>query len=338
MGDELGAVTTPQIPLLVLVGPTATGKTKLGVALAEHLPVHAAGWRMEAVSADSRQIYRWMDIATAKPSIADQERLPHHLLDVVKPDESYTLAQYQADATTAVADIWSRGRLPLLVGGTGLYIRAVVDGLAIPPVAPDPELRTELEAIAAGQGTAVLYRRLSQLDPVTAQHIDANNPRRIIRALEVCLITGRPISEQQGRRPTPYQPLMLGLGMERAALYRQADERIDTMLRSGLVEETRQLLARGYRWEQPAMSSLGYREIGAYLRQEMSLPAAVERFKLSTHAYIRRQLTWFRPDSRIIWLDAGEPLETLVHRAAALVLPWLSTWSSGGSASALPGS
>jgi tRNA dimethylallyltransferase len=269
-----------------------------------------------------------MDIATAKPTAVEQSLLSHHLLDRVKPDESYTLAEYQKDAGAAIQAIWSRGHLPLLVGGTGLYIRAVVDGLAIPAVAPDAELRSELEAVAREQGTAALHHRLTQLDPVAAVRIDAHNPRRLIRALEVCILSGRPMSEQQGTRPTPYQPLILGLTMDRESLYRQADLRIDRMLQLGLLEETRRLVAAGYTWDLPSMSSLGYREMGAYLREEMTLPAAVSAFKLATHNYIRRQLTWFRSDVRTHWLDASETLDTLVTMAEALVLPWLSRWTS----------
>jgi tRNA dimethylallyltransferase len=281
---------------------------------------------MEAVSADSRQIYQGMDIATAKPTSVDRARLAHHMLDRVKPDETYTLAEYQKDADAAIQAIWSRGGLPLLVGGTGLYVRAVVDGLAIPAVPPDPALRSELEAVALREGTASLYARLTRLDPEAARRIDAHNARRLIRALEVCLISGRAISEQQGLRPTPYQPLILGLTMDRQALYLRADTRIDDMIQLGLVEETRQLITRGYAWELPSMSSLGYREIGAYLREEMSLQAAVASFKFATHNYIRRQLTWFRSSAHTHWLDASEPLETLVTIALALILPWLSQW------------
>ena len=315
--------SVPRIPLLVLVGPTAVGKTRLGVELAEYLRVQVGGWLVEAVSADSRQIYRGMDIATAKPNGEDLARLPHHLLDVVSPDEVYTLAQYQAAANAAIAEIWARGCLPLLVGGTGLYVRAVVEGLAIPQVAPDPNLRARLEAIAAERGTAALHAQLAALDPLAAARIDGSNARRLVRALEVCLVTGRPISEQQGSRPTPYRVLKLGLSLERGELYRRADQRIDLMVSAGLVEETRGLVERGYSWELPSMSSLGYREMGGYLRHEMSLEAATERLKLDTHQYIRRQLTWFRKEKSITWLDAELPPETLVLQAAALVGPWL---------------
>jgi tRNA dimethylallyltransferase len=306
--------------LVAIVGPTASGKTGLALALAERL---AGTLGAEVVSADSRAIYRLMEIATAKATTEERARLPHHLLDLVWPDESFTLAQYQAAATAAIADVARRGKLPMLVGGTGLYVRAVVDGLAIPEVPPSAELRAELEAIAASEGAAALYQRLVALDPVAAARMDPSNVRRLVRALEVCLVTGRPFSSLQGRRATLYRPLLLGLNMERAALYARADARIEGMLAAGLVEETQMLVSRGYGWGLPSMSSLGYREIGAYLRGELSLAEAVERFKLATHKYIRRQLTWFRPDARITWLDAALPSDTLAAQAGALVRPWL---------------
>jgi tRNA dimethylallyltransferase len=307
------------IPLLVLVGPTASGKTALALALAERL-----GGAI--VSADSRQIYRLMDIGTAKPTAAERARAPHHLLDVVWPDEPYTLAQYQAAATRAIADIWTRGCLPLLVGGTGLYVRAVVDGLAIPAVPPQPALRAELEAEAAARGPAALHARLAALDPAIAATIDPANARRLVRALEVCLTTGQPLSALRGSRPTPYRPLLLGLNTDRATLYAWADGRVEGMLEAGLVAEVEGLVARGYGWELPAMSSLGYREMGAYLRGETTLPDATARMKLATHAYIRRQLTWFRRDARIRWLDAADPRR--FERAATLAGEWQAAHSA----------
>jgi tRNA dimethylallyltransferase len=312
-------------PLIALVGPTASGKTALALAIAERLPsmvgLNGEGVDgVEIISADSRQIYRLMDIATAKPTKEERARVPHHLLDMVWPDESYTLAEYQRDAQATIADIHARGRLPLLVGGTGLYVRAVVDGLAIPEVAPQPELRAALEAEATTHGTAALVERLREMDPVSAERIDPSNARRLIRALEVSLATGKPFSEQQGSRPTPYTTILtLGLSMQREALYARADRRIAEMLRNGLVEETLALIERGYAWTLPSMSSLGYREIGSYLRGEMTLTEAVARFEFATHAYIRRQITWFRADSRIIWLDAERPIEELASAAISAI-------------------
>jgi tRNA dimethylallyltransferase len=310
---------TDAIPLLVVVGPTASGKSALALDLAER-------FGGEIVGADSRQIYRGMEIGTAKPTAEQQARVPHHLLDVVWPDEPYALAQYQQDANQAIQGVWARGRLPLLVGGTGLYLRAVVDGLAIPRVAPDAELRARLEAEALADGPPALHARLASLDPSAAREIASTNVRRVIRALEVCLLTGQPFSAQRGARPTPYQPLLLGLNTERARLYQWADARVDAMLAAGLLDEVRELAARGYAWELPAMSSLGYREIGAHLRGELTLDAAVERMKLATHAYIRRQLTWFRPDARIIWLDPAQP--SAPADAADRVTSWLASHSA----------
>ncbi len=313
----------PRPPLIVIAGPTASGKTALALAIAERAPdlVGLVGDEgVEIVSADSRQVYRLMDIATAKPTEDERARVPHHLLDMIWPDESYTLAEYQRDAQAAIAAIQARNRLPLLVGGTGLYIRAVVDGLAIPEVPPQPELRAELEAEASAHGPAALVERLQHVDPDSAARIDPANVRRLVRALEVSLVTGKPFSTQQGSRPTPYiTALTLGLTMERGALHARADQRIAEMLRGGLVEETRALVERGYAWTLPSMSSLGYREIGAYLRGEMSLKEAEARFEYATHAYIRRQMTWFRADRRIHWLDAALPLNELASAAITAI-------------------
>ncbi len=303
------------IPLLVLAGPTATGKTGLAIALARRLDG-------EVVSADSRQIYRGMDIGTAKPTPQQRALVPHHLLDVVAPDEPYTLAQYQADAQAAIAAIHTRGRLPLLVGGTGLYIRAVVDNLAIPRVPPNPALRQQLEDEAAAHGSAALHARLAALDPTGAARIDPANLRRVIRALEVTLLTGQPFSAQQGTRPSPYRPLFLGLNGPRHVLYQRADQRVNAMLAAGLVQEVQRLLAAGYGWRLPSMSSLGYQEIASFLRGESSLEAAVERLKFNTHHYIRRQLTWFRAEPRLRWLDCTAP--DLERRALALAQAWLT--------------
>ncbi|HEX9036755.1 MAG TPA: tRNA (adenosine(37)-N6)-dimethylallyltransferase MiaA [Ktedonobacterales bacterium] len=302
------------------MGPTASGKTALALALAERLPRAIGCGPVEVVSADARQVYRLMDIATAKPTQAERAQVLHHVVDMVWPDQSYTLAQYQADAQGAIAAIQARNGLPLLVGGSGLYVRAVMDGLAIPVVEPRDELRAELEALAARSGAEALVQRLRTTDPLSAQRIDPRNVRRLIRAIEVSEVTGIPFSAQQGRRPTPYAtPLILGLTTRRESLYGRADLRINRMLAEGLIAETRALLDRGYSASLPSMSSLGYREIGAYLRGEASLEDARARFEFATHAYIRRQLTWFRPDTRIAWLDCAEPPERLADAAIRLI-------------------
>ncbi len=284
-------------PLLALVGPTAVGKTALSLELADAL----GG---EIVSADSRQIYRRLDIGTAKPTPAERARAPHHLIDVVDPDQPLTLAEYQRLAYAAIADIHARGRLPLLVGGTGLYVRAVLEGLRIPPAPPDATLRARLEEEAAAAGAPALHAQLAAIDPTAAARIDPRNVRRVIRALEVCLATGRPISEQQGAEPPPYRILRVGLTRPRPELYARIDARVDAMIAAGLVDEVRSLLARGYSSRLPALSGLGYRQIIRYLAGELSLAEAVQEIKRQTRRFVHQQQTWFRPDDpRIRWYD-----------------------------------
>jgi tRNA dimethylallyltransferase len=289
-----GSDVLPQ--LLVLVGPTACGKTALALELAERCP-------LEVVSADSRTVYRGMDIGTAKPTLAERQRVPHHLLDVVDPDEPYSLATYQTQALAAIADIQARGRLAVLVGGAGLYVSAVCDGLQLPDVPPDLAFRTALEAREA----RVLQAELAQVDPESARRIEPRNVRRMIRALEVHHATGVPFSAWQSRRfALPFTPVFLGLEVERQELYRRIDARIDAWVAGGLVDEVRGLLAAGYAASLPSMSSLGYREIARYVHGELALAEAVVLFKQATHQYAKRQLTWFRRDLRVHWLNNND--------------------------------
>jgi tRNA dimethylallyltransferase len=275
-------------PLLTaIVGPTAVGKTALAVTLAQRNGA-------EIISADSRQIYRGMDIGTAKPAPAELAAAPHHLVDIRDPDEPFSLAEFQALAAAAIADIVARGRAPLLVGGTGQYLAAVLEGWRIPRVAPQPELRAELEREAAELGAAALHARLAAVDPAAAAQIPPANTRRVIRALEVYAVTGRPISEQQTREPPPYTIRTIWLTRPRDELYARADARVDAMVAAGLADEVAGLVARGYGWELPAMSSLGYIQLRPYLEGAASLAACVERLKFDTHAFIRRQGAWFR--------------------------------------------
>jgi tRNA dimethylallyltransferase len=282
--------------VLALVGPTATGKTALSLALAERI-------QLEVVSADSRMVYRWMDVGTAKPSEDERRRVPHHLVDVADPDETYTAALYQRDALAAIARIHRRGRLPLLVGGTGLYVRAVCDGLQIPAVAPDADYRAELEARAARDGWEMLRDELAAVDPPSAARIEPRNVRRVIRALEVHRATGVPFSAWQRRSPVPFETRFIGLDIPRDELYPRIDQRVDEQIAVGLIEEVRDLVERGYD-SCASMSGFGYRELSAYLRGELSRDAAIEQYKRATRQYARRQLTWFRPDARIEWFDA----------------------------------
>jgi tRNA dimethylallyltransferase len=273
--------------LTAIVGATAVGKTAAAVAMARQL----SG---EIVSADSRQIYRHMDIGTAKPTAAELASAPHHLISIRDPDETFSLAEYQGLAAEAIAAIVSRGRAPLLVGGTGQYLAAVLEGWQVPRVPPQPELRAALEAEAAALGAEAFHARLAAVDPRAAAQIDPRNTRRVVRALEVYTITGRPISAQQTREPPPYHIHTIWLTRPRDELYARADARVDAMVAAGLADEVAALVQRGYGWELPAMSSLGYIQLRPYLEGAASLAACVERLKFDTHSFIRRQESWFR--------------------------------------------
>jgi tRNA dimethylallyltransferase len=298
------------IPLLAIVGPTAVGKTALAIALAQTL----GG---EIVSADSRQVYRGMDIGTAKPSAAERAAAAHHLIDVVDPNEEFSLALYQDLATAAIAEIAARGRLPLLVGGTGQYLAALLEGWHIPRVAPQPELRAALEREATQHGAAALHARLALVDPAAAAGILPTNVRRVIRALEVYQLTGQPISDQQQKQPPPYRMKTLWLTRPPAELYDRIDARVDAMLADGLLAEVRGLLERGYGWELPAMSGLGYREFQPHFTGQATLEDAITRLKFDTHAFARRQPGWFRRLPALTQLPADAP--GLLERALEVI-------------------
>ncbi|MCL4458995.1 MAG: tRNA (adenosine(37)-N6)-dimethylallyltransferase MiaA [Chloroflexi bacterium] len=294
--------------LIALVGPTGVGKSELAISL-------APGLNAEIVSADSRQIYRYMDIGTAKPTLEDQARVPHHLIDIVDPDEIYTLAMYQEEALHCIDGIIKHGCVPLLVGGTGLYVRAVVEGLQIPHVAPNPKVRAELEEKARTCGPEALYQELSRVDPAAAAKIDPQNLRRIIRALEVYHLTGQPISHLQRADGSRYRVLMIGLTMPREELYHRIDARVDRMIARGLVEEVKRLVAMSYGYELPAMSGLGYKQIGSYLRGEIGLDEAIKMIKYQTHRLARQQYMWFRlSDPKIRWLEQGPEAASAAYR------------------------
>ncbi len=297
--------------LITIVGPTGVGKTALGIELAEHL-------NGEIVSADSRQIYRGMDIGTGKPTPDQLARIRHHLIDRVEPDQSYTLAEYQADAYAAIDDIFARGQQPLLVGGTGLYVRAVTEGLQIPAVPPNPELRAQLEDRAAREGGDKLYEALQQVDPEAAAKIDSRNVRRTIRALEVYLSTGQKFSAAGATEPPPFAVRRIGLTLPRDELYRRVDARVDEMIARGWLDEVR-ALATKYAWGLPALSSLGYPQMGAVLRGELTIEDAAQAIKHHTHRFIRHQYAWFRPtDPRMEWFDVAHVSSADVWRAIRL--------------------
>lgn len=280
--------------LLVITGPTAVGKTELSIKLAQKL----GG---EIISADSRQVYSEMDIGTAKPTSSQRKKVPHHLLDVVRPDEPFSLADYQSLSYQAIDEVIAKGKKPFLVGGTGLYIQAVVDGLKIPKVPPNENLRLELESLNA----ADLVARLSRIDPDSVRAIPPTNKRRLIRAIEVTELSGQPFSVLGRIYRRRYDTLQIGLTAPRAELYRRADIRVDRWLKNGWLDEVRNLRLK-YPEHLPALSSLGYRQMGMYLDGKITLAEAVQRTKFDIHGFIRRQVTWFRRDSRIYWYDTTE--------------------------------
>jgi tRNA dimethylallyltransferase len=301
-------------PLIVIVGPTAVGKTEISIQLAERLDG-------EIVSADSRLFYRGMDIGTAKLTAAERARVPHHLIDVADPDQTWSLALFQRAATQAIADIQARGKLPFLVGGTGQYVHAVTHAWAPPAAAPDPRLRAELEDMAKSRGRDWLHARLAALDPAAAESIDPRNLRRTVRALEVILTTGKKFSKQRGQGESPYRLLTLGLTRPRPELYARIDARIEAMFAAGLLDEVRGLLSKGYSPDLPAMSSIGYRECAAVLAGRMRLEEAKVQMRRLTRIFVRRQANWFKAeDPGIKWFEAGkvkvEEIETEIRAFA----------------------
>ena len=288
--------------LLAIVGPTATGKSEVGLLLAEML----GG---EIVSADSMQFYRGMEIGTDKPTAEQRARVPHHLIDIIQPNEPFSVASYRELADKALADIWRRGHQPILVGGSGLYVRALIYGLDLPVAPPDPELRRTLGEEAEREGKQALHARLAAVDPEAAARIHYRNVTRVIRVLEVYHQTGRPISESWTLDPQAsprYNTRQFGLTLPRAELYRRTEERVDQMLAAGLVEEVQGLLDQGYGEDLVAMKGLGYAQIARYLREACGLDEAVRLLKRNTRRFAKRQLTWFRADPHIEWLDVSE--------------------------------
>ena len=298
----------PLPPLVALIGATATGKSALAVSICQ-----AIGG--EIVTADSRQVYRYMDIGTDKPGMTERLAVPHHMIDLVDPDEPFTLALYQTGAYRTINDIISRGRVPVLAGGTPLYVNAVVQGWTIPRVEPEPELRQKLEREAREHGSEQLHERLKTLDPVAAEAILPSNTRRVIRALEVIALTGQPISAQQRKEPPPYRMFTLGLHCEREELYKRIDARVDRQVERGLIDEVRSLHERGYSFDLPSMTGLGYRQIGQYLQGLATLPEAAQRIKWDTHAFVRHQQNWFRRLRSAHWIDVTttDPTEEAIQ-------------------------
>ena len=292
-------LTEFQRPLIIIIGPTAVGKTEISIELAESLDG-------EIISADSRLFYRGMDIGTAKPSIEEQARVPHHFIDIADPDQIWSLEMFQREAHRTILDIFARGRVPFLVGGTGQYVRALVEEWDIPRVAPNPKLRDVLKKWAQEIGEDGLHNRLRQLDPVAAEKIDPRNLRRTIRALEVILVSGRLFSTQKTRKPSRYKILLIGLTRPRSELYDRIDARIDAMISAGFVEEVQALLDAGYSPELPSLSAIGYRQMVEYLQGKIDMEEAITVMKRNTRRFVRRQANWFRHDDpNICWFQVG---------------------------------
>jgi tRNA dimethylallyltransferase len=284
--------------LIVIAGPTGSGKTALGVELARR-------FGGEVVNADSRYLYQGFSIGTAKPSLEERRGVPHHLIDILAPDEDFSLARYQHLANSAISAIVGRGNLPLLVGGTPLYINAVIEGWRIPAVPPHPQIRARLQAEGEEFGVAWLSQRLAAVDPPAAERCGVNL-RRIIRALEIYEVTGIPMSQLEGKGPRPYDTLELGLTRDRDELYAAIDRRVDTLIEGGLVDEIRTLLASGIAPDVPAFSSIGYRQLLPAIAGEESLATGIARIKHDTHRYVRHQETWLRNNPRLIRIDVDE--------------------------------
>ncbi|MDB6111571.1 MAG: tRNA dimethylallyltransferase [Pedosphaera sp.] len=297
---------------ILLAGPTAVGKSEIALALAGKL-------NGEIISVDSMQVYRGLDLGTAKPSVAERRKVPHHLIDVVELTEPFDAAQFVRLAQAAIGEIQSRNRTPILCGGTGLYFKALLEGLGDAPPS-DAKVRAELEATPLLD----LLRELEQSDPVTSAKIDRQNPRRIIRALEVIRLTGKPFSAQRATwspatRPEQPPSLFFGLTREAADLQSRMNSRVDAMFRSGLVTETQELLKRGLAENKTAMQAIGYRQVVEHLRGERSLPATIELVKIRTRQFAKRQMTWFRRQASMTWVNLGasEKADTVVEKLAA---------------------
>jgi tRNA dimethylallyltransferase len=289
------------------VGPTGVGKSRLAVNL-------AVKFNGEIINADSRQVYRYMDIGTAKPSSAEIARTPHHLFSIIDPDQDFGLAQYNELTLSSITNIHSRNKIPFLVGGSGQYIWSILEGWKIPAVAPDFEYRKSLEKLAAEKGADYLYSQLISVDPVAAQKIDKRNIRRVIRALEVSNQTMIPFSQLKEKISPNYDILILGLSCERSKLYQIVDSRVDKMLEQGLYNEVLMLNQMGYDSNLASLNSIGYKQIGMMQKGELKQPDLAGKIKVDTHRFIRHQYAWFRlTDERIVWFDIESDIQSALE-------------------------
>ena len=294
--------------IIVIVGPTASGKSDLAIKI-------AGKFNSEIISADSRQIYRGMDIGTAKPAKTEIRKIPHHLIDIKNPDENYTVAQYKKDCLKAIKMVLAKNKIPVLVGGTGLYIKTIADNLEIPEVKPDFQLREKLEKELKSKGLDYLYQKLIELDPEAAYIIDSKNPRRIVRALEITLKTEKPFSQQRKSGKKLFNCLKIGISLPKEKLREKINKRADKILKNGLIKEVKNLIKK-YPFDIPAFDAIGYREIINYLQGKVSLDETTALIKKNTWRYAKRQITWFKKDKKIIWIDNPQ-------KAFAICRDWL---------------
>jgi tRNA dimethylallyltransferase len=309
-------------PVVVVVGPTAVGKSRIAVEVAK-------AFETEVLTADSRQVYRGMDVGTDKPASEERQAVPHRLIDLVDPDESFNAGLYRRQAIDEIERLYRDCRLPLVVGGTGLYVRTLLKGLCDAPQA-DPIMREALRQEAEDQGYDRLYARLVDVDPVIAARLHPRDESKVIRALEVYQLSGRRMSEFQqehGFAERPFAALMIGLNRDRDVLYRRIEGRIDWQLAHGLIEETKQLLAQGYQRDSAAMKGLGYRQVAEHLAGEYDAAEMVRRFKRDTRHFSKRQMTWFRKEPGIQWLmiEESEPVQHTTTRVIEQIDRFLNT-------------
>ncbi|HMN12493.1 MAG TPA: tRNA (adenosine(37)-N6)-dimethylallyltransferase MiaA [Bellilinea sp.] len=304
-------------PLIFIVGPTGVGKTRFAIEFAESI-------NGEIISADSRQIYRQMNIGTAKPTLEELARVKHHLVDIIDPDEPWSLSSFLERSKKAVVEIEEKGKVPIVVGGTGQYVHSLIFGWTPPSVTANPELRNAIEKLGEAIGARSLHEKLQRIDPEAANNIQYQNMRRTVRALEVIFTTGELFSVQKRSGDRQFSTLTFGLSLPRADLYRRIDERIDQMVLEGLVYEVERLRNLGFSWSLPSMSSIGYKEINSFLNGEVSLDEAVKLVKRHTREYVRRQANWFKADDpEIHWIEASPN----AHEQALKIIGYKTNWN-----------
>lgn len=293
--------------VIVIVGPTASGKTSTSIEVAKRL-------NGEIISADSMQIYKEMNIGTAKPSLEERDGIPHYLMDIISPDEIFNVTMYKKMAEEKIEEILSRGKVPIIVGGTGLYVSTLINGIEFSEVKEDLEYRNEMQALAESKGPNYLHDLLKEVDPIAAENIDMNNVRRVIRALEIFKVTGKTKTEldRESIKETKCDYLVYGIETPRDELYNRINVRVDKMLEEGLIEEVKSLLEK-YELSKTAIQGLGYKEVKEYLEENISYEDMVEKLKMETRRYAKRQLTWFRREEKIKWLGLKEMVQEIIN-------------------------